>query len=479
MRRVALVLAIGAVAAVGTLGAGGSEPTYRVDAVFDSTANLIPGQDVKIAGARVGSVRDIRLTDERKARVEMEVEEGFAPFRGDAECTIRPQSLIGEKFVQCHPGTPDAAPLADGDGGAPTVPLEQTHSPVDLDLVFAALREPYSERLAIILNELGTGLAGRAEDINAAVRRANPALQEVNDVLAILDRDRATLGRLIEQSDRVIGELAGRRENVTSFIERADRVAREVAGRRDELGTVIERMPPLLDELEPTADRVAALAADATPTLRDLRAAAPGSKALLADFDPVAEAARPALRRLAEMSAVGRRAVASARPVADRLKPVAEILPPIAALGADLGESLRDSGAVEGLQLFLFYGTGAQARFDRFSHILPSYQIAGSCQQYARVPKPECDARFGDDARQAPEADKRATSNEQRATKDDHRPPTTDRRRRPSNEQRATSDDERPPQPAPALPKLDLDLDRLLPRDTRSPVEILDYLLGP
>jgi ABC-type transporter Mla subunit MlaD len=324
----------------------------------------------------------------------MEVEEGFAPFRADAECTIRPQSLIGEKFVQCHPGTPDRPPLADGDDGAPTVPLEQTHSPVDLDLVFAALRRPYAERLQIILGELGTGVAGRAEDLNAAIRRANPALQEINGVLRILDRDRAALGRLVEQSDRVIAELARRRGEVTSFIDRSDRVAREVAGRRDALGLAIERLPPLLDELEPTADRLAALAADATPTLRDLRRAAPGAEALLADFDPVAEAARPALNALADTSEVGRRAVRAARPVARRLKPVAAILVPITELAADLNESLRDSGAVEGLQLYTFYGAGAQARFDRFSHILPSYQIASTCQQYAREPLPECNARF-------------------------------------------------------------------------------------
>jgi ABC-type transporter Mla subunit MlaD len=400
MRRVALVAAIGAASAAVTLGAGGAESRYRVDAVFDSTANLIPGQDVKIAGARVGQVRDIHLTADRKARVEMDVEEGFAPFRADAECTIRPQSLIGEKFVQCHPGTATSPPLADGDDGAPTVPLAQTHSPVDLDLVFAALRRPYSQRLAILVGELGTGLAGRGEDLNAAIRRANPALQEANDVLRILDRDRAALGRLVEQSDRVIAELARRRGRVTSFIGRADRVARAVAGRRDELGLAIERLPPLLDELEPTADRLAAFAADAAPTLRDLRAAAPGAEALLADFEPVADAARPALERLAEMSAVGRRAVRAARPVARRLRPVAAILPPITRLGARLSESLRENRAVEGLQLFVFYATGATARFDRFSHILPSYQIASDCQQYARTPVPGCSARFGDDGRQ-------------------------------------------------------------------------------
>ena len=394
MKRVLLLLAIGAASVAGTLGAGGTAPIYRVDAVFDSTANLIPGQDVKIAGARVGSVRDIHLTEERKARVEMEVEEGFAPFRADAECTIRPQSLIGEKFIQCHPGTADSPPLEKGEDDAPTVPLEQTHSPVDLDLVFAALRQPYSQRLAIILNELGTGMAGRADDLNAAIRRANPALQEINDVLRILGRDREVLGRLVDQSDRVIAELARRRGSVTSFIERSDRVAREVAGRRGELGEVIERLPPLLDELEPTADRLAALSSDATPTLRDLRRAAPGAEALLEDFDPVADAARPALRRLAETSEVGRRAVRAGRPVAAKLKPVAAILPPIAELAAKLQESVRDSGVVEGLQLYTFYGAGAQARFDQFSHILPSYQLAGSCQQYAREPVPECDSHF-------------------------------------------------------------------------------------
>ena len=401
MKRTLAVLAIGASAAVATLGAGGSAPTYRVDAVFDSTANLIPGQDVKIAGARVGQVSDIELTEDRKARVEMDVEEGFAPFRADAECTIRPQSLIGEKFVQCHPGTPDQPPLADGEGGAPAVPLENTHSPVDLDLVFAALREPYAERLAIILNELGTGVAGRADDINAAIRRANPALQEINDVLAILDRDRASLGRLVDQSDRVIAELTRRRGSVTSFIERSDRVAREVAGRRAELGEVIERLPPLLDELEPTADRLAAFAADATPTLRDLRRAAPGAEALLADFDPVADAARPALERLAEASEVGRRAVRSAIPVAARLKPVAAILVPITELAADLNESVQENGAVEGLQLYTFYGAGAQARFDQFSHILPSYQLASTCQQYAREPVEGCSAHFAGASQEA------------------------------------------------------------------------------
>ena len=60
--------------------------------------------------AKVGSVKDVTLTRDNKARIEMEVDRRFAPFRSDADCTIQPQSLIGEKFVQCTPGTPRASP---------------------------------------------------------------------------------------------------------------------------------------------------------------------------------------------------------------------------------------------------------------------------------------------------------------------------------------------------------------------------------
>src|SRR5262249_30007163 len=151
---------------------------------------LIPGQDVKIAGARVGSVKDVTLTPDNKARIKMAIDPRFAPFHADADCTVQPQSLIGEKFIQCSPGTPRATAIVAKDGEAPTVPLTNPPSPVDLDLVFSTFRYPTNQRTALILSELGTGLAGRGGDLNEAIRRANPALQETNRVLDIVRDDR-------------------------------------------------------------------------------------------------------------------------------------------------------------------------------------------------------------------------------------------------------------------------------------------------
>jgi virulence factor Mce-like protein len=397
VRRLAAIalLGVAAVIALVTLGVSGTAGNYRVDALFDNADYLIAGQDVKIAGARVGQVERIGLTRERKARVQMRIDPGFAPFRANATCSIRPQSLIGEKFVECEPGDPSSGPLGRHGGDAPTVPVAQTHSPVDLDLVFDALRLPLRQRLSIVVNELGAGLVGRPRELNEAIRRANPALQEANRTLAILSSERHTLERLIDASDRVVGELAAHRGDVADFIDHSAAVARTVAGRRGELDAAVHHMPRLLAELEPAAVDLTGLATDARPVVRALGAAAPQVRALLGDVGPLASAARPTLVKLSELSVTGRRAVRAAIPVARLLAPVADRLPPVVRLALPLARSLRTQRVAEAIGLFAYYGALASARFDRVSHILPSYQIGGNqCQQFAEQPVAGCDAHF-------------------------------------------------------------------------------------
>src|SRR3954453_3444186 len=324
MRRVALLL-VAAVAASGVgVGAGGSDKGYRVAGIFSNAAGLIPGQNVEIAGAVVGQVKSIRLTPDHRARVEMRVQSNFVPFRGDATCDIKPQSLIGEKFVECDPGSPDAKVLPSKDG-TPTVPLARTHAPVDIDLVFAALREPYVNRLSLVVNELGTGVAGRPHDLQQAIRRAAPALQQSDRVLRIVNRDRALLGNLIDRTDAVLGQVVPRKRDVTRFIDHASRAATDVAQHRDALAVALDRLPPLLDQLEPSARSLASTVHDTRPVVHQLREATPSLRALFADLAPLTDAGRPALAALASASDEGRRAVKPARPVAAKLNRAAPL----------------------------------------------------------------------------------------------------------------------------------------------------------
>src|SRR5438067_8595524 len=112
MRRIGAIL----VALFGTLMAtavltsssGGKTPTYEVRAIFDDAAFAVPGEDVRIAGAPVGSIQavDVTAPPHRKAAVTLEIDKpAFTPFHADATCAIRPQSLIAERYVDCTPGT--------------------------------------------------------------------------------------------------------------------------------------------------------------------------------------------------------------------------------------------------------------------------------------------------------------------------------------------------------------------------------------
>src|SRR4051812_9960985 len=194
MRRIAAaVVVVVAASVLVALSVGASSPTgsnYGVRAVFDNASFLTPGEDVKVSGVKVGKVSSLDVTEDKRAAVTLDISDtGFAPFHQDAHCAIRPESLIGERYVECTPGSDRTAALPkipDGQDGAGTHLLEHTSSPVDIDLVNNIMRLPYRQRFAIILNEFGTALAGNGQKLNEAIHRANPALRQTDKVLSIL-----------------------------------------------------------------------------------------------------------------------------------------------------------------------------------------------------------------------------------------------------------------------------------------------------
>ena len=102
MRRIAvglgLVLTAAVVATVGTGAGGGGGGDYKVRAIFDNAVSVIQGEDVKIAGVKVGKIDSLDITPQTppKAAVVLNITKaGFTDFRQDANCTIRPQSNNG------------------------------------------------------------------------------------------------------------------------------------------------------------------------------------------------------------------------------------------------------------------------------------------------------------------------------------------------------------------------------------------------
>src|SRR5439155_4080722 len=226
VKRIAVIfLAVACAAVVLVLGTGASnsDQTYRVRAIFDSAFSVIAGEDVKIAGVKVGKIESLSVTPDNKAAIVLAIDKpGFADFRKDASCRIRPQSLIGEKFIECSPTQPrapgeppppplKAVPKGQDGAGQSLLPVTNTQRTVDLDLLNNIMRLPFRERFSIILNEFGAGLAGNGRALNEVIRRADPALQQTDKVLNILAQENRTLRDLAREGDRVLAPLADRR----------------------------------------------------------------------------------------------------------------------------------------------------------------------------------------------------------------------------------------------------------------------------
>jgi phospholipid/cholesterol/gamma-HCH transport system substrate-binding protein len=408
MRRIAavtFVLVAASVLALFAAGAGDSGGAYKVRAIFDSAGFVIPGEDVKVAGVKVGQIDSLDVTRDFKAVVVLSIEDpGYQDFRSDAHCEVRPQSLIGEKFVECEPtqkravGAPLPAPLKQiqrGEGeGQYLLPVSNTSKAVDLDLINNIMRRPYAERFSLILNELGSGLAGRGSELASVLKRANPALREVDEVLKLLASQNRVLSRLARDSDTALAPLARERKHVSSFIEESSDVAEATAERRTELESDIEALPAFLRELRPTMTRLGALSDEMTPVLSDLGDVAPDINRLLIELGPFSKAAIPAVDSLGEASKIGTPAIRDARPVVADLRSFAKAARPVGKTAAAVLESFQKTRGVERLMDYVFYQVAAINGFDSFGHYLRVRLILNTCSTYYTAPVEGCEAKF-------------------------------------------------------------------------------------
>src|SRR3954469_14261349 len=406
-----LVASIGGVIALAVDGLPKKEDkSYKVRAIFDSAFSVIPGEDVRVAGVTVGAIDSLDVTRDNKAAVVLRIDKpGFADFRRDATCEIRPQSLIGERFVECTPtqprppGTPPPPParvVPDGQPGAGqhVVPVTQTGHQVDVDLLNNIMRRPFRERFSILLSEFGTALAGNGAELNRAIKQANPALFQTDRVLKILADQNRVLADLARDSDVDLAPLARRRQQVADFIVKANNTAQATAERREALKAQFRLFPVFLRQLRPTLTQLGSFADEATPVFADLRAEAPSLTRFAKALGPFSKASIPAVTSLGTASDVGKVAVPKTLPITKDIAALTKEAQPLAANLRALLVSLKDTGGIEGIMNYIFFQVAAVNGYDTAGHYLRAGLIVNTCSTYATEPTIGCQAKFGNGA---------------------------------------------------------------------------------
>jgi ABC-type transporter Mla subunit MlaD len=349
-----VLLACAAVVVMSGAGGKSSESGKTVKMAFSNAFGLTEGGDLRVGGVNAGSTDTFDVSKgpecqlgqpNRQPRRACAVvtakitQPGFTSFRKDATCAIRQQSLIGEYYVDCQPGS-SKENLPSGQ----IIPDTKTSSTIPTDLVNNVLRRPYRDRLRLIIAELGTGLAGRPDDVAMLLKQAHPGLRATDRTLKILANQTETIKNFIADSDTVVAQLERKKHEVARWIKTAGRTAEISATRRAAIAAGFQKLPTFLDELKPTMARLADLTDVQTPLLQKLQASAPELNTLFARLGPFSNASRPAFRSLGNLSTIGSKALRDSADEVNTLRKLAADAPATAKPLRQFLQTLDDRG---------------------------------------------------------------------------------------------------------------------------------------
>lgn len=393
---VAVVAAIAALA-TGRLNSGGG---YRIRAVFDNAGFTAAGEDVKVDGVVVGKIDSLDLAHDRKAVLNLQItDRRFTPFHTNAHCTIRSEGLLAVKFVDCSQGTtarPALAAVTSGsDAGSYLLPVQDTSSPVDLDLVNNVFRQPRGEELALLLSEFGTGLAARGSDLNSVIHRANPGLDSTDRVLRILAGENQRLVKLAEDSDQVLAPLAAEQRSLAGFVTSASVTNQATALQSHALGQSFARLPAFLQQLRASMADLGQLSDQALPVLSELHGAAPSLGRATAELKQFAGPGRSAFQSLGALADRAGPDLLRSRPLINELQDLGSHLRPAAANLDQLTASLDRKNAIDRFMRLIFNLANSATGFDSVGHYMRAELLSGACSRYDTSALFGCHAKWG------------------------------------------------------------------------------------
>ena len=285
----ALVLAVVAVAVLMFQGNG-----YRVTLVLDNAGQLVKGNQVKVGGRPVGLVESIELQDDSRARIEVSIEDDFAPLHEGSVMTLRATSLSGiaNRYLALEPGRNDRAAIPDGG----EIRAEDGREAVDLDQLLNTLDHQTQRDLQAFVRNAGDAFVS-AREANAGLEALNPALSQSAGTFRALMRDQEDLERFIVRSAQVVEDVSSRPEHLDTLVGNSLGAVGALARESEAVESSIGRLPPTLRKTNTTLVNLRGTLRDVRPLVRDARPAAPLLSDAFDELRPLARDARPVVRR--------------------------------------------------------------------------------------------------------------------------------------------------------------------------------------
>lgn len=252
------VIALGLTAAANSdeLPVIGAGTTYTAE--FDEAAGIKSGNEVRIAGIKVGKVSDVSLVD-NKVQVKFKVKDAWMGDRTRAG--IKLKSLLGTKFLAVEPAGEKTLDPSE------TIPIERTSSPYDVLEAFRGLADTVNDidtdQLSESFNVIGDTFANTPDELKGALS----GLSQLSDSIAkrdsqlakllgntrqisdtLQDRD-AQLVKLVKDGNVLLAELAKRKQAISSLLQGTQQLAVQLNGIVDDNNSQLRPVLKQLDQL--------------------------------------------------------------------------------------------------------------------------------------------------------------------------------------------------------------------------------------
>ncbi|GAB2487630.1 Mce/MlaD family protein [Jatrophihabitans fulvus] len=204
-------------------GSSGGGATYR--AVFGDATNVNPGDDVRMAGVRIGQVDSVRVEDRRSALVTFSLPDDRRLTR-TVTAALRYRNLIGQRYLALDQGT---GSLDDPLPAGSTIPRSRTQDALDLTVLFNGFQPLFRALDAKQINLLSGA------------------------IIAVFQGEGPTIENLLDEAGRLTGTLADKDAVIGKVVTNLNAVLDVVNGRGNRLSTLVVSLQKLVSGL--AADR--------------------------------------------------------------------------------------------------------------------------------------------------------------------------------------------------------------------------------
>lgn len=248
-----VVTVLATLALAGTIRNSTSESGDDYVALFSDAVSLHEGDDVRMAGVKVGTVQEIEIADKNKAEVTFSVAES-APLSEGASLELRFRNLVGQRYIAVHAADTPGQRLPAGH----TFGLDKTKPALDLTTVFNGFQPLFRLLDPEDVNELSGQIIAVFQGEGPTVESLLSSTSSLTSTLA--DRDQV-IGELITNLNSVLSLVEERSGQLDTTLVTLQQLVSGLSQDRKTIGSTISGMSAL-------SDSVADLAQEGRPPLK-------------------------------------------------------------------------------------------------------------------------------------------------------------------------------------------------------------------